>query len=499
MLFSLRPYQSAGKAQLSELYGQGYHRLMLVVPTGGGKTVTFADIARDAVTNGFTVGIAVDRKELLQQAHAKLNAYGLRPTLITAGTANARGTAYICTIQTLMRRPLPHVDLWIIDEAHKQIFDKLLQNPLYANSMFLGVTATPIRSGKMTQLASLYNTMVEPVQISDLIEQQFLSPAISYGRQVDVSNIKVKGGEFDADDMFNEFNKGTLYAGTVDNYLKYTPDTKFLCFCINREHSRLTAAAFQATGVNCHHLDGSTPPAMRTKLLAALANGDIDGLCNPDILTTGYDEWTIQTVIVNRATKSLPLWLQMCGRGSRITPHEYVGVDGYLQKTHFNIIDQGGNIMDRHGFWEMDREFSLSHKRNYTEGAPPVKGCPEDKKDPTGKAGCGVIVHASVMQCPECGYQWVREKKSPQEVEFGKIDNVVDMPEHLKKPYNHMTLEELMEIRKLKKYHHNWLYLQIELHPTLALEEYSRLKGHKDSWAYLMRKQLNVKKQAVMP
>ena len=207
---TLRPYQTEGKNEIRERFANGDRAVIFCSPTGSGKTVTFADMARDAVLNGLTVMILVDRKELLDQAKKKLIEYGLNPSIITAGRTGKTGaSSYIATVQTLVKRKFPPVDLLIIDEAHKQIFDKVLKREEYKNAFIIGATATPYRTGRMNQLSEFYNDLVETVSINDLIAAGYLVPAITYGAKIDTSKVKIKRGEFDSEDLYKAFDKPT--------------------------------------------------------------------------------------------------------------------------------------------------------------------------------------------------------------------------------------------------------------------------------------------------
>ncbi len=216
------------------------------------------------------------------------------------------------------------------------------------------------------------------------------------------------------------------------------------------------------------------------------SQGFIKVLNNVDVLTTGYDEWSIETVIVNRATKSLPLWLQMCGRGSRIVPR---GVDAV--KDFFSIIDMGGNTFE-HGFWENTREFSLTHKTKTEEGVAPVKTCNEEETDINRKLGCGAIVHASVPICKHCGYVFPEPKKeAPKESEFVQLENYNLLPSHLvDKAWGLMTVKELEEVRVIKKYKQGWIIRQILMNNNVSLLEYAKFKGYKypNRWVERMEK-----------
>ncbi len=499
-IFKLREYQENAKTEVRNLFSSGSKRVILCKPTGSGKTVTFANIARESVLNGFKVMIVVDRKELLEQARDKLINYGLNPTLITAGrTGKMQANSFIATVQTLVRRKLPPVDLIIIDEAHKQIFDKVLDREEYKDVYVIGATATPYRTGKMNQLSKYYDNMVETVTIRDLINQGFLTPAITYGAKVDTSNIKTKGRDFDTDSMYDAFNKTSLYSGVVEKYNKFAKNTKAICFNINVKHSKKVMQSFLNAGISAAHLDGSMSKGERSRILDGFKNGAFNVLCNVDVLTTGYDEWTIETVIVNRATKSLPLWLQMAGRGSRITPQSLQGDPRYLQKEHFNLIDMGGNVFSL-GFWEQEREFSLTHKVKDKESVAPVKSCPEDKHDkpPTDEhgrplrdpiEGCGAILPASATKCKFCGFIFPIKKKEAQEAEFIQLENYEFLPTELVgKAWGSLNFEELEKVKKVRGFKFGWIVKQILMREDLELIDYARFKKYKypEAWVEKM-------------
>jgi superfamily II DNA or RNA helicase len=488
-IFKLRPYQEELKEAIREHFINNRKRVILCSPTGSGKTVTFADIARESVKNGFRVLIIVDRKELLEQARGKLISYGLNPSIITAGkTGRLINDSYIATVQTLVRRKFPPVDLIIVDEAHKQIFDKVLIREEYKDAYVIGATATPYRTGRMNQLSDIYSDIVETVTIDDLIKSEYLVPAITYGAKVDASKIKIKRGDYDTEELYKAFDKPTLYAGVLNKYKKLANNTKAVIFNINVEHSKKVAATFNGAGISAVHLDGKTPKKERERILKAYADGFYKVLCNVDVLTAGFDEWTIETIIVNLATKSLTKWLQMNGRGSRITPTEFKGEQGYLQKEHFNIIDMGGNVF-RLGFWEQEREYSLTHRVKQSIDPAPVKICPEDKIDVNINRGCGALVHLSAPKCKYCGFVFPPpEKKEPVEAEFIQLENKEFLPPELVgKSWGSMNVQELEKVRKIKGYKQGWIVRQILASKDLNLIDYARMKKYKSAAAWVER------------
>jgi superfamily II DNA or RNA helicase len=492
---NLRPYQEEAKNEIRENFKKNNLAVVLCSPTGSGKTVTFADIARESVNKGFIVMIAVDRTELLEQAKNKLIDYGLNPAIITAGKSIKRNaSSYVATVQTLKRRVFPEINLLIIDEAHKQIFDPVIETYKKAGVYVIGATATPIRTGKMTQLSEVYNEIVETITISELIQQGFLVPAVTFSVKMDASKLAVKGGEYDNKQMFDMFDKKKLYDGVVEKYNKFTPNTKAICFNINVEHSKKVTAAFNEAGISAVHVDGTTPKKQREDIFKAFKAGLFKVLCNVDIATTGFDEWTIETVIVNRVTLSLSLWLQMGGRGSRITPKEKVNVSGWLQKEHFNLLDMGGNVYAL-GFWEQERTWSLTHKRNDKAGVAPVKECPEERLDENFKKGCGAIIHASAPACKFCGFKFPKEERKLEEGEFIEVQNYNLLPpEIVGQAWGSLTIEQLEQVRTIKGYKLGWIIKQIAINKELELIDYAKLRGFKapSFWVDRMKKMYNL-------
>lgn len=492
----LRKYQVELKEIARSLFMKAITAVILCAPTGSGKTVTFADIARESVDNGSIVMIAVDRDELLEQARDKLIDYGLNPAIIKGGRTMRKGAnCYVATVQTLKKRVFPVIDLLIVDEAHKQIFDPVVRKYKEAGIYIIGATATPVRTGKMTQMSSLYDELIETVTINDLIQQGFLVPAITYSVKVDTSKLtKTSKGDYDSNQVFDMFDKRQLYADTVGKYQKHTPNTKAICFNVNVEHSKKQAQAFNDAGIMAVHVDGSTPTHQRKAILQAFKKGTIQVLCNVDILTTGFDEWTIETVIVNRVTKSLSLWLQMCGRGSRITPEKYQGVIGWLQKTHYNLLDMGGNVY-KLGFWEQERSWSLDHKIKDKLGIAPVKECPETKFDERGFKGCGCMIPAPAPKCTYCGYIFPREEKKLLEGEFIQVENYNLLPPDLVgKAWGELSIDQIEKVRVAKGYKLGWIIKQIVINQKLTLLEYAQYREFKnpESWVKQMEKTYNL-------
>lgn len=442
-MFKLRNYQVQAKEGVKSSFASGNKRVILCKPTGAGKTVTFVSIVHDVVSRGKRAMIICDRKELIGQAYDRVKDLGLIPTIIAPGHKMVSNQVYLASVDTLRRRELPQVDLIIIDEAHKQSFNSVIYRYIdQFNPYIIGATATPLRTGKQEALDAIYQDMIEPVTTQDLLDMDFLVPARTFSPRKDFSDVKTRGNDFDVKELYHKMNKSKLYDGVVENYLKFSEGKKAICFNVNVEHSINMVQKFRDAGISAVHLDGKTSDLERRRILQDYKHGNFI-LSNCSVLTTGFDEPSIETVIVNRPTKSLPLWLQMTGRGSR----------KFLDKNHFGIIDQGANVWE-HGFWEEEREWSLSKpKKRKGDGVAPVKVCDN----------CGELNSASAIRCKECGEEFPREKKKLAKAEFIEVKANRGIKKKPVKPDPRVaTRQQMSDYAKEMGYSQGWVFHQLK-------------------------------------
>ena len=242
-------------------------------------------------------------------------------------------------------------------------------------------------------------------------------------------------------------------------------------------------AEFRAQGVSAEHLDAETPTDERERLLAAFAAGYITVLSNVGILTEGFDLPDLECVIINRATASESLYLQIVGRVLRPDP----------KKRGCIVIDQGDNVK-RHGFVDADREWSLQG-RVKSAGLAPVKYCKNvTGGDEFGPVRCDYLNRASAKVCDDCGAEFPVEKAEEKEAEFVEL-----IPDHLKKLTKEMSVSELAQFAKLKKYHPGWAVKQLQERAIFDapkrgrdelalfedyLKQYGKAQGYKPAWAF---------------
>jgi hypothetical protein len=418
-------------------------RLLAQLATGGGKTVVFSAISqRYKSKSGKAVLILVHRKELLAQTRKTLyEMYNITAELIVAGTRYIPpAKVYIGMVESVNRRVerLNNIGLVIIDECHIATFNKMHSH--FPEQYIIGFTATPLSSSKRFPLKLYYEDIVCGADISELIRLGFLCQNITRAPKeiVDRTQLAVKSstGDFDEEQMAVEFKKPKHVHNVVEQYKKWALGTKTIIFNVNIAHSEEVCKAFVEAGFNCRHLDGEDNMGKRANTLKWFKETKDAILCNVGILTAGFDEPTIKTAIVNKCTESMPLWLQVTGRGGRVIDADFIaryqGAYPYeLEiKTFFNIIDMGGNAL-KHGDWCDERDWTKLFREppeaGKGGGIAPVKNCPK----------CDGIVSLQKKKCElymengdVCGYVWPEKEIAPEEMlnEFVVVTKNIDAP-----------------------------------------------------------------------
>lgn len=461
-MIELRPYQSDSIQLLRNGFAQKFQRQVLCLPTGSGKTVVFSDMVRAAYEKGTVTLVLTDRIELFKQTISALGRVGIAVEEIKAGKSYTYPDAiiYMGMVETVKRRKSLSINpkLIILDEAHKAAFNAILDQ--YPDVKVIGATATP--DGK--HFFKYYQNIVQNIDIPELIEQGFLSDCKAYQMQDDFSDLEVAAGEYTDGSLMQHFDKPKLYSGVVEEWQKLTPNTKTICFNVNIEHTIKMHRAFLEAGISSEYVTSNTPTAERDRIMRAFSAGAFHVLNNCSILTTGYDEPSIQTVILNRATKSLPLFLQMSGRGSRIYPG----------KTHFTLLDFGMNH-DRHGMWSEAREWKLKKPKDKAKQVAPVKTCPNED--------CGCLVFASARVCRYCGY--VFPFVPAEAVEGVMVAVTPKAPDNLiGLRISDLGINELYELEKSKRYKSSFIWRVIRSHGEEAVTAYAGMKGYSRGWIH---------------
>lgn len=328
--------------------------ILFQLPTGGGKTIIFSEIARKYIEHfKKKVIILTHRVELSMQTSDVLTSLNIPNKVINSSVKILEKTdeylAYTALIETLNNRLhdednlefLENIGLVIVDEAHNNSFRKVFK--FFNEVNILGVTATPLSSNKKLPLADTYNDLVIGQSISSLIDGGYLCEGVTYSFDVNLSSLKIGyTGEFTTASLELLYSNPFMQGKLVQAYEEVAMGTKTLIFNSGIISSRLVYEAFKKKNYPVKHLDSTYSDKERAEILEWFHNTKDAILTSVSILTHGFDEPEVETIMLNRATKSLTLYHQMIGRGSRITPH----------KKNFKIIDLGNNSR-RFGLWQM--------------------------------------------------------------------------------------------------------------------------------------------------
>ena len=408
MTFKLRDYQQAAIDETYRYWAdkKGDHPL-IVAPTGAGKSLIIAQMIKDAMSfQGTRVLLLTHVKELIQQNAEKL--ISLAPEcasdvgIYSAGLGQKRLDKQItfAGIQSVWKRAydmVPAPDLVLIDEAHmlpknaetrygQFIKDLTICNPAVK---IVGLTATPYRldSGVLHEGdGAIFDGISYDIPITTLIDAGFLSPVFAKAahRQIDLSDVKKRGGEFVEADLARAASDPELVAETVAEIVKLGADRKsWLIFSSGVAHAEMLHDGIAAEGISVVTILGSDAPRDRTRKIADYKAGKVRCLVNCDVLTTGFDAPAVDLVAIVRATESAGLYVQIVGRGTRISPA--------TGKTDCLVLDFGGNVQ-RHGLLDQ-----IKPKRASTgDGVAPVKECPE----------CEFLMATATRLCPNCGHEF---------------------------------------------------------------------------------------------
>jgi len=451
-MIALRDYQLTAETQVRMAYRAGCRAVLLVAPTGSGKTVLFSSIAHQATLKGKRVLILVHRRELLRQTSRTLDDFGVAHGSISAGMSTFQWHAVqIASVQTLVKRMerlrwAP--DLIIVDECHHATgtttWGKVLAH--YAAARVLGLTATPQRldgQGLGIQADGFFEHMILGPTVADLTARGYLAPAVIYaprGSGVDLSGVKTRGGDYAADQVTAAMDKPCITGDAVAHYRRLCPGEPAIAFCASVTHAEHVAAAFSAAGYAAASVDGKMEPGIRAARIADLGAGRLQVLTSCEIISEGVDVPVVAAAILLRPTQSLGLYLQQVGRVLRPAPGKERAV----------VLDHVGNVY-RHGLPDDEREWSLLGRPKGAKADPaeaPVRQCEQ----------C-FAVHRPAPVCPRCGFVYPVMVREIEEV-AGELEQV-----------------DPMEVRRVAK------QAQAAARSLEELQELGRKLGHKPGWA----------------
>ena len=323
----LRPYQEEAKLAVQHEWESGKKVVLLVLPTGTGKTIVFSKIIEDGVRDGERILVLAHRSELLDQAADKL----AQSTGLLTATEKAEETSIgswfrvvVGSVQTLMREKRlskfspDYFGTIIVDEAHHCISDSYQKVLSYfTEAKVLGVTATPDR-GDMKNLGSYFESLAYEYTLPKAIKEGYLSPikALTIPLKLDLSGVGQQAGDFKAADLGSALDP-YLYQ-IAEEMAAHCMDRKTVVFLPLIKTSQKFCEILRSKGFAAAEVNGESQD--RAEILKDFDEGKYNVLCNSMLLTEGWDCPSVDCIVVLRPTKVRSLYSQMVGRGTRLFP-----------------------------------------------------------------------------------------------------------------------------------------------------------------------------------
>jgi superfamily II DNA or RNA helicase len=326
----LRPYQAQALEAVQSALDRGVTRQLVVLPTGGGKTVVFAHLVtrRDG-----RVLVLAHRDELITQAAGKLALVGgaLDIGIVKATRNETDARVVVGSVQTLARPgrmdSLGEFSTVIVDEAHHAVADTYLAIldglgcMADGGPLTCGFTATAGRTDKVG-LGHVWQEITYQRGIIQMIAESYLCDvkAVQIGSDFDLGNVQVRAGDYTDASIGAELERSDALDAAAEAYKRYAKDRPGVAFTPTIATAHALAEALTRKGIPAAAVDGKMPIDERRTALGRLHRGEIQVVANCAVLTEGWDEPRVSCALMLRPTKSAPFFVQMAGRILRTYP-----------------------------------------------------------------------------------------------------------------------------------------------------------------------------------
>lgn len=417
---TLFDYQDAASNSIFDYWDSGLDNPLLIVPTGGGKSLIQADINKKFIEldSGYRGICLAHKQELITQNYEEFKNHcpGSDPGIYSAslGIKEKDKNITFAQVQSISKKihEFDPFDVIFIDEAHLVPFEEggNYRNLIRVASMMnphiklIGLTATHYRldNGFLhTGEGAVFDGVAYEIEMRTLIERGRLVPVVSRAGAVtpDLSRVKVRAGEYAQGELQAAYDVPEVTKAACDEIIFYGQTRNaWLVFSAGVDHAHSVCNYFKSKGIDCEVITGKTGKIERELLIERFKAGLLKCLVNCDVLTTGFDAPICDLVAILRSTKSASLYVQMVGRGTRVW---YEGT-----KLNCLLLDYGGNV-EYHGFID-----SVNIRDKLEKGEPgeaPVKACPE----------CHLLLACSVRICSECGHEFPPPKIKHERRAYG--------------------------------------------------------------------------------
>jgi len=385
----LRPYQEEALEGVRKLYEQGQRYPLMVLPTGTGKTLTALWLAKEYLDRGQRVLWTAHRQELIDQPIQTIDSVWpeLLPRVgVVKAQRNEHDADLVFASMDTIRNPerlAPLVrmgnapDLVVVDEAHHSVSDSwervltMLDVASQCKNVFLGLTATPDRAdnralGKIWQTASSY-PIQQAVDDGWLVPWEIEEHTLTNLSDV-LEGVPSWGGDFKTQALSDAIIELRIVEHTGAIMERFAHSKRSIVFCVTVNQAELTVDELRQRGFRAELVHGELSSTERRRILTALSNGDLDCVANCAVLTEGYDESSIDCIVLARPTRSKPLYVQMVGRGLR--PHP--GKDHLLlldlvgASSEHDLIQAPSVLTEERPHWSGSGQGEQRPKRTYS-------------------------------------------------------------------------------------------------------------------------------------
>ena len=399
-MIQLRDYQESAIQGLYEFFSENDGNPLVIVPTGGGKSLIMCEFCRRAIADwpDTRILIITHVRELIRQSYVELlKLWPDAPAGIHSaglGKRDVGSQIIIGGIQSMFRKAyeLQRIDLVLIDECHligrnaESMYGRFLGELRQINPYLklIGLSATPYRmdSGALHKgKDALFSDIAYEISIRDLIDQGYLCPPVTVRHlaQINTASVGTRMGEFNAVQLEAVAMDPETITAIADQAIQHGADRKgWLIFACGVDHAIALRDAIRERGIDSEAVFGHTPLQERDRIIRDFKTQRLRSICSVGTLTTGFDARHLDMIVLARPTKSVSLYVQMVGRGTRIFP----GKENCL------VLDHGGCV-ERHGPIDQPRVKAPSEGG----GPAPFKVCPE----------CGAEVPTALREC-NCGF-----------------------------------------------------------------------------------------------
>lgn len=388
----LRPRQATAIEAIRQAVKEGHRRIILQAPCAFGKTLTAAHIVSGSMGKGKRPIFTCPAITLVEQTVKAFQAEGIRDIGVIQAQhemTDWNAQLQVASVQTLIRRALPDVDLILIDEAHLtwEKLNERLDSAEWKNKVAIGLTATPWTRG----MALRWTKLIIAATIQEMIDEGYSSPFVAYVPEHGINRAKLKivAGEFQEKSASEAMSDAVIIGDVVKTWKERSTGDKTFAFCVNRAHAREQIQAFHDCGIQFGYIDANTDMQDRVRIFAQTRHGEIAGIASVGCLIQGVDE-DCRNIIDAAPTRSLMRHVQKIGRGLRTADGKEMCV----------ILDHAGNSLALGLVTDINITELDTHK-------PGEKGETDKSADripkPRQCAKCHALIPPGKGICPRCG------------------------------------------------------------------------------------------------